>query len=327
MKQGDEDKLTCGVALCTYNGRAYLAEQLASLLAQERRPDQVVIYDDGSADGSWEFVQEWAQEAPLPVTVHRHPERVGYIKNFEAAVQLLDTDLIFLCDQDDIWLPNKIALMANEFEKHPDLFLLHTNAKLVNAAAQDLGVSLFEALRLSESERQAVLAGNALEILCRRNLVTGATAAFRRRLLDIALPFPASLVHDDWLAIVAATHGRMSLLDAPTILYRQHANNALGMPLSKWRIWALLSAPPGQFHKRYAARQGELMKQLTKLSAMNAAKAPSFLPEMKKHVEFRSNLPSGNLKRIASIFSEWKSGRYHVFSNGIRSVARDIVNR
>lgn len=69
------------------------------------------------------------------------------------------------------------------------------------------------------------------------------------------------------------------------------------------------------------------MRQLTKLSEMNAAKVPSFLPEMKKHVEFRSNLPSGKLKRIAGIFSEWKSGRYHVFSNGIRSVVRDIVNR
>ncbi len=324
---GSKDTLTCGVALCTFNGRSYLDEQLASLLDQERRPDRIVIYDDGSVDGTWEFVQEWAQNAALPVSVYRHPERMGYIKNFEAAVQALDTDLIFLCDQDDIWLPNKIALMANEFAKHPDLLLLHTNAKLVNAAAQDLGVSLFEALRLSESERRAVLAGNALEILCRRNLVTGATAAFRRCLLDIALPFPAALVHDEWLAIAAATHGRMSLLDTPTILYRQHANNALGMPLSKWRIWQLLSAPPGQFHAKYAARQGELMRQLSKLSSMHAIEPPPFLPEMKKHVEFRSHLPSDKLKRIASIFSEWKSGRYHVFSNGMRSVVRDIVNR
>ncbi|AMO98701.1 glycosyl transferase 2 family protein [Collimonas arenae] len=327
MTTSNKQTLTCGVALCTFNGRAYLGEQLASLLAQERRPDQIAIYDDGSVDGSWEFVQEWAQNAPLPVSVHRHAERMGYVKNFEAAVQALDTDLIFLCDQDDIWLPNKISLMAQEFEEHQDLLLLHTDARLVDAAAQDLGVSLFEALRLSDNERQAVLAGNALEILCRRNLVTGATAAFRRCLLEIALPFPTALVHDEWLAIASATCGRMSLLDTPTILYRQHANNALGMPLSKWRIRQLLGAPSGQFHKRYAARQGELMKQISKLSSMHAVEPPPFLPEMKKHVAFRSNLPTGNLKRIASIFSEWKSGRYHVFSNGIRSVARDILNR
>jgi hypothetical protein len=104
-------------------------------------------------------------------------------------------------------------------------------------------------------------------------------------------------------------------------LYLQHADE------SSYSERQLLSASAGQLHKRYAAKQGELMKRISRLSSMHAAVPPPFLHEMRKHVEFRSNLPGGNLKPIASIFSEWKSCRYHVFSNGIRSMVRDIVNR
>lgn len=118
-----KDALTCGIALCTFNGLSYLDEQLTSLLAQDRQPDRVVIYDDGSNDGTWEVIKEWAQRAPLSVSVHQQSERVGYVRNFEAAVQAMDTDLIFLCDQDDVWLPHKIALMAQAFEDQPDLLL------------------------------------------------------------------------------------------------------------------------------------------------------------------------------------------------------------
>jgi glycosyltransferase involved in cell wall biosynthesis len=319
-----KDALTCGIALCTFNGLSYLDEQLTSLLAQDRQPDRVVIYDDGSNDGTWEVIKEWAQRAPLSVSVHQQSERVGYVRNFEAAVQALDTDLIFLCDQDDVWLPHKIALMAQAFEDQPDLLLLHTNAKLVDANAEDLGISLFDALELSELEHAAVLTGNALQVLCRRNLVTGATAAFRRRLLDIALPFPAALVHDEWLGLVAAAYGRISLLDAATILYRQHANNALGMPLEKSKPGGL--TPRGDFHAKFAVRVAELVSLLSELTPAGAVEPPPILQEMKTHIEFRANLPVENVKRVASVLSEWKSGRYGIFSNGFRSVLRDIAN-
>ena len=95
--------LTAGVAMCVYNGARFLREQLESIAAQSVPPVQMVVLDDGSTDGSWELLQAWAATAPFEVEVRRNAEKLGVVRNFERAATLLDTSMVFLADQDDLW--------------------------------------------------------------------------------------------------------------------------------------------------------------------------------------------------------------------------------
>ncbi|RYZ87983.1 MAG: glycosyltransferase, partial [Proteobacteria bacterium] len=89
-------RLTCGIALCTYNGQKFLQEQLASIVAQHQLPDSIVICDDCSSDQTWEILQAFQAASPIPVKIVRHAAQQGVVKNFEAAVRLLETDIVFL---------------------------------------------------------------------------------------------------------------------------------------------------------------------------------------------------------------------------------------
>lgn len=317
--------------MCTYNGMPYLEPQLRSLLAQQRVPDQLVIFDDGSDDGTWEFLQSWAAGVSIPVTLHQNAIRQGVVKNFEAAVAALNTDLIFLCDQDDVWLPNKIDLMAKVFESDPNVLFVHTDAQLVDADADDLGISLFKALGLSRHDRDLVQAGDAFLVLCGRNLVTGATAAFRRSLLEMALPFPPCWLHDEWLAILAAATGRVVLLDVSTIQYRQHARNVVGMPVPGFlhnlqHFGNLLRLPTGTFQVKRVARSIALLERL-EIKPEVPQGYLSVARDALVHARFRSSLPLNSVRRIWAVLGESRTGCYRQFSSGFRGMLRDMLNR
>jgi hypothetical protein len=265
-------------------------------------------------------------QAPVPVFLHRNEIRQGVVKNFEAAVLALDTDLIFLCDQDDIWLPGKIDLIVKAFESAPEVLLVHTDAQLVDAEARHLNVSLFEALGLSLQEREQIRTGNAFFALCRRNLVTGATAAFRRCVLNVAVPFSSACLHDEWLAMVAAATGQVLLLDDASILYRQHGANVAGMPLPGFvrSVRRMLSAA-GDFQVRRLQRSTALLERLEALPAV----PEPYLDRIKgavAHARFRSSLPRNPALRIWAVLRELRSGRYKQFSNGAGGILRDVLN-
>lgn len=305
----------------------YIKQQLDSLLTQTRLPDRVVIFDDCSDDGTWQYVQNWAAQALMPVFLHQNEVRRGVVKNFETAVQAIDTDLVFLCDQDDIWFSNKIDLIAKVFESAPDVLFVHTDAQLVDAEARDLNVSLFEALGLSVEERDQVRTGRAFFALCRRNLATGATAAFRRCLLQVAKPFPASCLHDEWLAILAAAIGRVVMLDDPTIQYRQHGRNVAGMPVpGMGRSVGRVLTSAGDFQARRVARSAEILERLRTWPAVPQAYLDN-VSDALEHARFRSSLSFNPARRAWAVLREWRSGRYQRFSNGFRGMLRDLMNR
>jgi len=96
------------VALCTYNGSAFLLEQLKSIAEQTLQPEELIISDDGSQDHTLEIATQFAKQAKFKVRLHANPSNVGSTKNFERAIQLSEGDIILLSDQDDVWLPQKI---------------------------------------------------------------------------------------------------------------------------------------------------------------------------------------------------------------------------
>ncbi len=316
------------VACCTYNGERFLEAQLQSLIAQTRRPDEIVIVDDGSTDNSVAIAGRFRDGAPSETTVvlRRNPQNLGVVANFQATIALTTGDVIFLCDQDDLWHPGKIETMEAAFERRPALLFLFSDAKLIDAAGGMLAHTLFDALEVSARELRLVRERSGIAAWLVRNLATGATSAFRRALFEAATPFPNDWVHDEWLAILAAALGDVDYVASPLIDYRQHAANQIGVRrLSLAEKFGRLARPRGD-HYRTMLRRTEVL--LSRLEAFGARVPPRVLEAVREklvHVRMRASLPGRRIARILPIAREITTGRYLRYSIGMRNIARDFL--
>ncbi|GAB3616024.1 hypothetical protein GCM10027416_05810 [Okibacterium endophyticum] len=315
------------VALCTFNGAGYLGEQLRSILNQTTPPDEIVISDDGSTDATLDIVGEVLGAARVHHRVLRNTTSLGVTGNFERAIRETRGDVIVLCDQDDVWHPDRIERALAEFTDRPDLALLFADARMVDAAGTPLGYRLFDALEISEDDRRLLHGGRGFEVLLRRNLATGATVAFRRALLDVALPFPAEWVHDEWLAILAAATMRVDMLDEPLVDYRQHGRNEIGMrePSLRQKIGRVLQHR-GSRNRDIAARTGALVEKLASLGD-RVQRADLTAARGKLRIErMRAELPPNRLARVVPVLREARSGDYERYtSQGRREILRDLL--
>lgn len=332
--------LTCGAAVITFNGMKYLPQQLDSILAQTRPVSHIVISDDRSTDGTWDYLETWAKTAPVRVTLVRNEPQLGLTANFEQAVGLVDADVIFSSDQDDVWLPHKVASIAAVFEARPEVQLVHSDALLIDGDGKDLGTTLLTELLVTESERQAVHAGNAFPVYLRRNLVTGATAAFRNSLLALARPLPAGMYHDAWLAFMAAATGKVHLIDAPTIQYRLHGKNTVGVNVGASRqslmtrvrrfVWAVNTDSPLEGSiDRLLVRRTALHGRLATLAGVHApsmaiaAEALAFAQRRKRLFAARNPLT-----RAVGVLGNATRGHYRKYSETpLVEAVRDLLNR
>ncbi|HEX7113373.1 MAG TPA: glycosyltransferase family 2 protein [Mizugakiibacter sp.] len=323
--------LTISVALCTYNGAAYLDAQLDSLLAQQRRPDEIVIADDGSSDGTRERLHAFraqAAQAGVEVALIENAANLGYVRNFEQALAAARGALLFPCDQDDVWCADKLARMAAEFERRPELSLLHTDARLVDAHGRPTGTTLVRALEARRDDLDALHGGRGFDVLLRRNLVTGATVGLRREVLAAARPFPVELVHDEWLALIAAATGSVDAIEDTLIDYRQHGGNQIGMrPRGLADKWEDLKRLRPETLHGLAARMALLGERLQRLGA---AVPPAYLARVRdkeRHMRLRAALPPRGPARIGAVLREARGGAYARYSNGVRSMLRDLLRR
>jgi glycosyltransferase involved in cell wall biosynthesis len=217
------------ILLATYNGEAWLEEQIDSLLAQEFRDWRLLARDDGSSDRTVELLQSYANRFPGKILIlPNHGDNLGPCGNFTKLLEFSNADYVMFCDQDDIWLPEKIGVTLvkmQEMEAAHGLatpFLVHTDFKLVDEKLQVFAESGWQ-YQKTEPKRMA------LNRLLVQNVATGCTVMINRTLREIARPIPpGALMHDWWLALVASVFGKIGQLAQPTMLYRQHAANKVG---------------------------------------------------------------------------------------------------
>ncbi len=316
------------MAVATYNGERFIAEQLGSILAQDPPPSEIVVSDDGSRDRTVELVRSIAATAPasVPVSVLDRGN-LGISKNFERAVTACTGDVVVLCDQDDRWHDGRLAALVSALEADPGLALVHTDARLVDEDGRPLGATLLQALEYSDAERDDEASGRAFSVLLRRNVVTGATAAFRRSLLEFALPFPEEWVHDEWLALIAAATAEIRLLDEPTVDYRQHGANQIGVtvPTLRYKIRRVLESR-GDRNRLLARKFAVLADRLEQLGdAVPADRVRS--AHLKARFEgFRAELPRSRWRRIRPVVSAARAGLYGRFaSQGRADMIRDVL--
>jgi len=197
------------VCMATYNGEKYVEQQLRSILASPRI-GEVVVSDDGSTDATVARIEALADPR---IRIVPGP-RAGLIRNFENALMHASGDTIFLSDQDDVWLPEKVDVVMQALEK---VDLVVTDCSVVDADLRLLEPSFFRIRRSGP--------GFARNLL--RNSYLGCCMAFRRGVLARALPFPDVLpMHDWWIGLVAERSASVAFLDTPLTLYRRHGANA-----------------------------------------------------------------------------------------------------
>ena len=319
------------VAMCTYNGAAHLPEQLASIVAQTRTVDELVVCDDGSKDPTVTLLEDFRTRAPFPVRVEANETNLGSTQNFAKAVSLCSGDVIVLSDQDDVWLPGKVGRLEEEFRRHAEALLVFSDARVVDDRLRPTGEYLWHTIPFTPAEQRLFQLGKGLSVLLRLNVVTGATAAFRSRLRIPALPFPQCWVHDGWLAAVAAAVGECRPVEEQLVLYRRHATQQIGADRLTFRM-QLDSAR--RMDARYFRRQAECFQSFyERLQAyrtqLRHPEALDLLPEKVAHLEDCARMRSGSrLARIPRIARGLLRGRYQRFGLGLfgyQSIAADLL--
>lgn len=320
------DPLRISAVLCTHNGAAHLEGQLRSILAQTRPVDELVISDDASTDGTRALLEEFAAHAPdgLEVHVEFRERALGVTANFEAALRRATGQVVLLCDQDDIWEADKVEALRDALMA-PGPRLAFTDAVLVDDAGAELPGTLFGNLRVSAAERRAIASGRALEVLLRRNIVTGATVALRAEVVEASTPFPASWVHDEWLAMTAAILGTVELGERPLTRYRLHGANQIGAPkLTGSTALSRFTQPRGPRNARLLERARALADRFGGDAAVPDAVRRALAGKL-RHELVRSSYPASRLRRIVPVVAEALRGRYRRYGLGLPDVVRDLV--
>src|SRR5712671_5762769 len=215
--------LKISVAMCTFNGERFLDAQLESIAAQRRPPDELVICDDVSSDRSVEIAREFAARAPFFTRIEVNYRNLGSTKNFERAITLCQGPIVALADQDDVWYRHKLARIEKAFLQANEPVGVFSDADLIDDESHDLEMSLWESFLFGHGEQRKFHAGQALDVLVKRPVVTGATMAFRKEFLDFISPIPAETVHDSWISFLLAGCGQLEPISEPLMQYRRYS--------------------------------------------------------------------------------------------------------
>lgn len=215
------------ILLATYNGERYIREQLDSILNQDYENWVVRACDDASTDCTYEILTEYKKNYPDKFILEKNEKGYGSAKlNFFHLLKQSSGDYVMCCDQDDVWLSNKISLTLQEMkklEKEDVPVLIHTDLKVVDHTLEVLSDSFFEHsnLRKEFCYRDVLI----------QNQVTGCTMMMNQalvNLMNLETDFEEILMHDWMAAILASGMGKVGFVDCPTMLYRQHAVNSVG---------------------------------------------------------------------------------------------------
>lgn len=243
-------KILTSVAMCTYNGERFIESQLCSILNQTVPVDEVIVCDDCSTDNTIKIVKRIARENHTPIHIYINKKNIGCTRNFEKAIRLCKGNIIFLSDQDDVWMPNKVDVFIKWFEKNPtmnvvfgDAFLIDEQGKLIKKSqipyllnsedSSNEPMLLWIDSGFSKLSQKQFDRNYALELWLQMNRATGATMAFRKSFIE-CINFSVGdkeILHDCILSMHALVTNSLGYIIEPLIGYRQHANNVIGCDL------------------------------------------------------------------------------------------------
>ena len=202
------------IALCTYNAGRFLPPLLESLLQQSWKNIEIVCCDDGSVDDTMKTLEQFQQRYPGVFKIHLNKVNLGYIKNFEKCLSLCSGEFIAIADHDDIWKPIKIEKLMTAID---DAMLVYSDSLHIDADGNELGKKISDTFRLHSNPHPYAFIFY--------DFIWGHTILLKRELLAYALPIPAKIPYDTWLAYTAASISHINYVDEPLTCWRQHENS------------------------------------------------------------------------------------------------------
>jgi len=202
------------IALCTYNGEKFLAGQLDTLINQTYKNIEIIAVDDCSTDNTYAILQEYAAKYPV-FTVYRNSRNVNFLKNFEIALSRCKGELIALCDQDDLWHPQKIELQVAAIGSN---MVIYHDSEFIDEDSRLMGIKM--------SDSHNFYSGDEPGVFLLGNCVSGHAMLFKRELLKHALPFANNSYHDWWLTYVAVNIGTIDFIPQCLVKYRRHERSS-----------------------------------------------------------------------------------------------------
>lgn len=212
------------IAMATYNGERFLAQQLESIVSQSYKNIEVVICDDGSTDQTLKIIQAYCDKYPF-IKLYHNRQKLGFVKNFEKAISLCSGDYIALSDQDDIWIKEKLALQMKYMHKmekdHPNsMVMVHSDLKMIDQNGNMIVNSYFK------HKKYHLLSSKDLGHIFGPCGVMGNTIMINKRLKEMILPFPEAVkFHDYWIAVVNELLGHRATIEKSLVKYRIHDHN------------------------------------------------------------------------------------------------------
>jgi glycosyltransferase involved in cell wall biosynthesis len=319
--------MAVSVAMCTWNGSAYVEAQLRSIVEQTRQVQEILVCDDKSADSTVDVVRRFARTCPVPVRIEVNESNLGYRLNFSRAMSLCTGDIILLADQDDVWHPTKVARMTEVFDRRPDVDLVFSDAELVHEDLSPVGYTIWQSIEFHSGRQRMVREGRFLQLLMSRNVVTGATAGIRSRIRDLVLPVPGKWVHDAWIATMVAATGTAEFVEEPLILYRQHSAQQLGgKRLTFSQRYALARRMNEPYFLDLATDFAYAKQRLESFPHMVRFPGALELIQGKvEHSRFRAAVKQNGFRYLPRVAGELLRGAYHRYSLGVFSAVQDLL--
>ena len=321
------------IAMASYNGARYLSEQLESLAAQRRLPDELVVCDDASEDDTLEVLESFAAAAPFAVRIERNEQTLRTAQNFAKAVSLCSGELIFLADQDDAWRPDKLQVMESYFDAHPQVGALFCNGQVCDGELRPLGYDLWQAQWFHPSEQRRVREGRPLEVFVRHSVAAGNTLAFRSRFRELVLPITGlDDGADTWIAFLIAAVSEFHIMDRDLVQYRLHGANQIG--LRRFDLRQQLERARWQLQQgifdygvRFFSGVEDRLSSQPEPEWQPAPETLELVREKIAHCRTRDRMSPQFLTRLPDVARETLNRGYWRFSYGLKSLLQDLLLR
>ncbi len=262
------------VAMCTYNGETYIENQLDSICRQTRKVDEIVICDDQSTDQTVSIVESYAKTSTVPIRLYINEENLGYKLNFHKAMSKCLGDFIFLSDQDDEWLNNKVEVMMELFEANEDMRVLASGCNFIDGEGTRIEVQPIPGMSNNNLYTKEVGIGELVKVgfdeFLTHNFFQGCSLLMDQEIKDEIVEHFSTKIHHDWfINLTASKHDGMYFYNAPLFNYRIYAGNAIGVPNVNRSYWQRLKETNTMKIRTQLSKEGLLVLEALEESDPN----------------------------------------------------------
>ena len=305
-----ENGLSSSVAIATYNGEKYIIDQLKSIEAQTVQPNEVIICDDCSTDCTVRLIEDFCKNSVLNIRLIKNEYNLGFRKNYEKCFSLCCSDIIFYCDQDDIWCKSKIERILLEFRKDSELVYAFSNAFVT-----DEGLNIIAENEWTFEWTELLDRQSFFDFVLTRNFPLGFQTAFRRDFCNSIMPFLSD--PDGWIAMCAPIFGNIKAIPEKLVYYRRHEGTTSdayqGKKKNYFGMIKNMFSREYQVYFTYPHAEWNNNRSVLEFIRTNRECGLSVC-EIERHISFLQRLDDAEkldvVKRIRSLKELWKNGTY-----------------